>query len=362
MLYLFIKLYMRNLQVRTINSEINHSLSLIERVVLYNMSLYNNVEDKINYLENFYGDLITEVFAHKKYIVETFKYRYSGKIIVETKKDVKEKIYEFHSFIKRAIKFDYLNEQQTPDSVSAKLGVKQNIKPSQPEIRPIGKTPVTKSNQPQLSQGSITPIKKLEELGFDGYFETLREALYSTPGTITQIALALTGPGKIAVNIPWGALTLYDFYNYSYKGKKSYLSKVIADIINIVINIVIPKLSEMREALKVFSKSTLTGFDAAIKLLAKTIGKKMFIKIVTILLKFSEVIFGPIESGLSWMEEQLNINLGSENVGEIKKFAQELNYACEENIKHMEDSEVDKNSEHDAKSVGIDRTMDPGKI
>lgn len=357
---------MRNSQVRAVSSEINHSLSLIERVVLYNMGLYNNVEDKINYLENFYGDLIQEVFAHKKYIVETFKYRYSGKIIVETKKDIKEKIYEFHSFIKRAIKFDYLNEQQSSqsDAVRNTLGIKPINKPSETEITPIGKTPTTnpKYNGPQLSQGPLTAIQKLKELGLDGYFEALREALYSTPGTITQIALALTGPGKIAVNIPWGALTLYDFYNYSYKGKKSYLSKVIADIINIVINIVIPKLSEMREALKVFSKSTLTGFDAAIKLLAKTIGKKLFIKIVTILLKFSEVIFGPIESGLSWMEEQLNINLGSEKVGEIKKFAQELNYACEENIKHMEDSEVDKNSEHDAKSVGIDRTMDPGKI
>lgn len=357
---------MNNIPIKPIS--IDKSLNLIEKVVLYNISLYENIEDKIKFIELYYNKLLSEVFDNKHYIVETFRRKYENNIIVETKYDIHKKIEEIHTFIRKAIKFDLVSEQYA-----------QKPEPQQPSTGPIAKkVPITKPKYdvPQISQGPITPrnvsnptaIEKLQKMGIDSYFESIREGLQSTPGIITQFLVSLIGPGKVAVNVIWGALAIYDIYKYAAQGMKKYLSKFIADIIAIIFNLFSPSLSylkkykDIRLMLKGLNELQQFSFIAIIKFLVKTVGKDLVILLLPILSKSVELVLKPIENGIEWIEKELGINLGSSRISDARELVGEFADACQEYAEKDKSDGKKINTPPNNRPYNPDWSMEPGKI
>jgi hypothetical protein len=351
---------MRNSQVRTVSSEINHSLSLIERVVLYNISLYNNVEDKINYLENFYGDLIKEVFTYKKYIVETFKYRYSGKIIVETKKDVKEKIYEFHSFIKRAIKFDYLNEQQNQTAFAPPKSV-------------VGYQATDVAGN-ATTMGRVSSTKVLSEIGWDKFFNTFKDGLSSSIYSIaseytTYLFPALSAGFKIAGSIGWGVLFIWDLY-------KNKTGEAIIDfflgLCQFIPSVLGNKADKLRDMGKRMVGSGVKTVDVIISEIMEKLGfKEILGKFWAIILEGINKFLGILKQAAVWIEKQFNnaYTFFSQMLTKCSAFIQTIKKSLEkfaneglQNVKNDVSSVITTNKNTQANTTAYTPKYDTGKI
>lgn len=286
---------MINSKNRTVSSNINNSLSLIERVVLYNLSLYSNVEDKINYLEKFYSNLIQEVFFHKNYIVETFKYRYSGKIIVETKNDVRGKIYEFHSFIKRAIKFDYLNEQQNKTGFAPPTStVSYQVTDQAGNVSTMGR--------------AYPSVVVLEKIGWDKFFETLRDGFSSTIYSLAQDVASFLFPAvatgmKITGTIGWGVLLLWDLY----KGRTA---QAVIDFFlaacQFIPGVLGKKTNQLAQLGKKWASRGVEALDNIIKEVLDFLGlKEGLASLVASILGVFEKLFTLIKDAANWIVKQL---------------------------------------------------------
>lgn len=288
--------FMKSVQIEYQSTNINQSLSLIERVVLYNLNLYSNVEDKINYLEKFYSNLIQEVFFHKNYIIETFKYRYSGKIIVETKNDVKEKIYEFHSFIKRAIKFDYLNEQQN-----------QNYNDLFKDA-PSFKTMEVQGNQNPTAQSNSRSVRVLKQIGWDKFFETLRDGFSSTIYSLAQDVASFLFPAvatgmKITGTIGWGVLLLWDLY----KGRtaQSVIDFFLAAC-QFIPGVLGKKTNQLAQLGKKWASRGVEALDNIIKEVLDFLGlKEGLAKFIASILGVYEKLLTLIKDAANWIVKQL---------------------------------------------------------
>lgn len=346
---------------------LDYSLNLIERVVLYNLSLYEKFDDKTIYLQKYYNHLINEVFSQKKYIVETYKSKFSNKILIESKSDVSEIIHNIHTFVKKAIEFDMLSEQyaQKPATTQPTTGIqpqKKRTLPNDPKYNGPQMGPASSATQ-GVKTNNIAATK-LQELGVDGYFENLREALYSMPGMISQSVLTFIGPGKVAVGSIWGALAIYDGYKYFKKGLKKYLPKLISDITAIITHLAIPSIADfkkIRDYLKTISMAESLTLQGIAKFIGKILGKKLFLKFLGGLSVGLQFFFGTLEKGILWIEQELNLNLGSDTISKCKEVAQDFSIACQE-VGKKDINTIEYPKKSNKKPLEIDRSMDPGKI
>ncbi len=66
-------------------------------------------------------------------------------------------------------------------------------------------------------------VEKVKELGWNGFFEKLREAMNSVAGVGAQVVLDSFGFGTIAVEAVWGLLLGWDLYMYKSKGELNWI-------------------------------------------------------------------------------------------------------------------------------------------
>lgn len=339
---------------------LNKSLNLIEKVVLYNVGLYESVEDKIAFIEKYYIDLVEQVFQNKNYIIETLKFRCYNNLIVESKVDLKNKIREINESIRRAVEFESLMEQYKPKSGEQNYTKLPPVPGKEYKGAQISQGPITPDQGYVHNRKSQKPRDLLAEMGLDSYFETLRSLLHSAGGVTGQVILSLTGPGKIAINTVWGIFAVYDYYKYRIKGQSQYLIKLIQDIFAIILNLFLPKFSKMREFIKATSQMTGTVLDGVIKLIAKILGKKIFIAIVGVLASAWDTLANPIIEGLKWIESELGINLGSGIVQGINEFFNDVEEACRKSLSEDKSTTPEKTSQ--TASLTQNKMFDTGKI
>jgi hypothetical protein len=299
------------------NWTLNDSLSLIERVVLHNLKLYESFEDKVIYFEKYYNNLIKKVFNNKNYIVETYNRKFTRNLIMESNFDFQNEIKKTHNFIKKSIKFDTLLEQE--------MNVGTIVTQPRDTVGP--QVASQKQAYNPETQKYETLSAKIGRIGWEGFFQALREGLTSTWFTVTTFVTdlipgAIGAASKVVGWIAWGILTLYDAYEVFIRRNMGKIPNLIGDFIGF-----------LYKARKVLVPSSLTAFvkdpSGVISKIPDDIGgivakasekliSRYYVKTIRYfatqkvlpamydMLKASNEVISWLGTAVSWFEKQLN--------------------------------------------------------
>lgn len=198
-------------------NQIDFSLTLIERVANYNLSLYESVEEKIEFLESYYRNIMNQVFYKQNYIIETFNYKFINNLILESDTDLKKKIHDIHFFIKHALKFDYITEQNNQAQKTPQVNNKKQKSNDLFQDAPSFNTMQVQGGYQNSTAQSYSSTVVLNKIGWDKFFNTLRDgldsAIYSVAQNVASFLFPTVGAGiKIAGTIGWGVLLIWDLY------------------------------------------------------------------------------------------------------------------------------------------------------
>ena len=293
-------------------NSLNFSLSLMEVVVLTNLKLYETLEDKMTYVENFYRGYFNKVFRDKKYVINLYETKFNNKTLLESELDFTGYIKNVHNFIKKAIKFDCLVEQ----------GVKKSVK-SQSYV------PAPGPSLMNYTVSSETYVDKSKDWSWEVFFQTIREGLTSIPGMILQGVLSLAPPvGEIAAIISWGSLLIYDWWMY-FEGKTKYIFNVIEDVFNIIASFIPGLGPKVGEVMSFLRRVGITTIDEILKYLSEpALGHIMYKLMQGFLSVYGSIIKG-LNEGAKWLKTKFNADWALKIVGKITTILNDLKKGAE---------------------------------
>jgi hypothetical protein len=208
------------------NWTLNDSLSLIERVVLHNLKLYESFEDKVIYFEKYYSNLIKKVFNNKKYIVETYNKKFTRNLIMESNFDFQNEIKKTHNFIKKSIKFDTLLEQTQTTTNTQQVNKTYDTKTASIE-------------SPRIASGDTTvknPAEIVKDEGWENFIKTLRDMLSSQTAEVITFVTDLWPATKVASWAAWAVVALYDAHMV-FKGHANMIPSLIGDLLSLLMKL-----------------------------------------------------------------------------------------------------------------------------
>lgn len=277
---------------------LSRSLSLMEQVVLHNIQIYETFQEKIIYLENFYDRYFNYVFGKTNYITETYKSRFVNKVIFESRFDFNQHVKKIHEYIRKAVNFEYLNEQ-TMFQQGIISGNKDYVK--------------------RATQAT-------HEFNLDEFFETIREGMTSTVGQISSSILGLIKPlGQAAVNVVWGALAIYDYYKFSLSKQVNFLGKFLTDLISIGLSFV--PTPGQGTLISKLGKTTFSTIDEFVKFFILDPVGKTYVETASAFLGIISKIISSIIEGAEWVQEKLNLDWPLEIATKISDFITTLEKA-----------------------------------
>lgn len=274
---------------------LSRSLSLMEQVVLHNIQIYETFQEKIIYLENFYDRYFNYVFGKTNYITETYKSRFVNKVIFESRFDFNQHVKKIHEYIRKAVNFEYLNEQ-TMFQQGLVSGNKDYVKRA---------------------------TQSTHEFNLDEFFETIREGMTSTVGQISSSILGLIKPlGQAAVNVVWAALGIYDFFKFSRTKQVNFLGKFLTDLISIGLSFV-PTPGQGNLVSKL-GKTAFNTIDEFVRFFVEDPIGQAYAEIASIFLGLISKIISSITEGAKWIQEKLNVTWPMEMATKISDFIKTL--------------------------------------
>ena len=271
----------------------------MEVVVLTNLKLYETLEDKMTYVENFYRRYFNNVFRDKKYVINLYETKFNNKTILESELDFTGYIKNVHNFIKKAINFDCLVEQTMLQSA------------------------VTTGNKEHLKMAGAT-----KDFSWSEFFETIRKGLSSTVGQISTTILELIKPlGHASVVIVWGGLAIYDFWNYIKNNDISSLSKFFIDLIAIGLTF-LPTPGEDK-LIRGLGETTFKSLDEFVRFFIEDPFGQTYATFVSKFIGLLTSITDSIKKGVDWLVKKFKITWPSEVVGQVTKILQDMKLAFE---------------------------------
>jgi len=279
---------------------INDSLSLIERSVLCNIQLYENFEDKVIYFEKYYNNLIKQVFNKKNYIVETYRRKFTRNLIIESTFDFQNEIKKTHNFIKKAIKFDTLLEQEMN----------------------VGRTMVTQARDtvgPQVASQTLyynaktkkyeTATTKVQKMGWDSFFDTFRNILSSKQyaGLETLLGIVTGGSTKAVTASGWGSIILYDAAKIFLEKQINRVPQLIYDIISFFVELLpIKGLDKLTNAKNVILKISGDTIEEILKNIIEKLSSLGNATVFYTLVSSFNKVLGHLKNAAIWIEKQFD--------------------------------------------------------
>lgn len=312
--------FMKSVKVEYHGTNVSQSLILIERVVLYNLSLYENINDKITFLSDYYNGLISKVFRKKNYIIETFKYKFTDSIIIESNYDVRKRISEMHNFIKKVIKFEYLTEQQNFEQPKSTVNYQAT------------------DVQGNANTSRATSVDVLKRIGWDEFFRTLKDGLSSTIFTLGKEVLKFLFPAvgagvKISGYFGWTVLFLYDIY-------RNKLSEAIGDFFSLLASMIPgPLSSKVKEIVELTKGLAYTTVDVTVKKIIEALGlKEMMAKLAGSIAQLASSILDILTSSAKWIETQFGntTKIFSQTLSKAKEFVDEIIKSINDYVKNFD--------------------------
>lgn len=306
-------------------NSLNSSLSLMEMIVFANLKLYENFEDKIIYLENFYKRYFNEVFGDRTYVINLYETKFNNKIILESEFDFTSHVKKIHNFIRKAIKFEHLVEQsQNNNWTTQSIGSNQTV------------------------NSTVTKEKQTETWSWGEWFNVLREGLNSWTGAAIQTVLgAVPGVGPMVISSAWGALLLYDVVQYFSAGSK-YVLNVLEDIFNIAAS-QIPSLGpEISKGMSLLKRLGISSINQLFEKLARDpVLEPIFGPFVSALLSIYDKVIKYIKDGANMLKTKYNLDWPLQSVNKVISVLEEfkngaLSYGYKPEIKDKKLSSMEK--------------------
>jgi hypothetical protein len=185
-----------------IKNEIIKELNFQKKFLLTNLTLKENLVDKLSFVESHQKNLVKGLYGGNSIIMENYSQIFNSSIIFESTYDFESEIDRFNNFL-----------------VDSLLHHSENLF-EQIQNATTGITNLLSNALSYINQYGIARI-----------MEGLRSALLSGVGTAIQIALSFTGVGAIANEIAWGIMTLYDAYQLFVNKTNGSTANLIIDLI-----------------------------------------------------------------------------------------------------------------------------------
>lgn len=353
---------MQKKQLVSIDSQVDNSLNLIERTVLYNIKLYETLEEKISYVENYYHRIVEEVFFDKKYIIETYNYKFVNDLIVESNFDFKRRIYEIHLFIKKALKFDYLSEQNKKLAAKTPTNNKTQTNNDLFKDAPSFNTMQVQGNQNPTAQ-SYPSIMVLNKLGWDGFFQTLKDSLSSTVFTVAKEAAKILFPAvgvgmKIAGYYGWGVLFIYDVYRNKF-------GEAVGDFFSLIASMIPGPLAGQVKKFMETSKNIAAGIasiDGIVKKMIDKLGlRETMVELAGTIAGMTSSFLDVLTKSVDWIEKQFGntTKIFSQTLDKCKQIVDEIVKSINDYVKNFQPKVQDKSQKYEPNYI---RRPQAGKI
>lgn len=353
---------MQKLQVNSIDRQVENSLNLIERTVLYNIGLYETLEEKISYVENYYQRIIKQVFANKNYIIETYNYKFVNNLIVESNFDFKKRIYEIHIFIKKTLKFDYLTEQSKNSGAQKPTNNQTQANSDLFKDAPSFNTMQVQGNQNPTAQ-SYPSVTVLNKLGWDGFFQTLKDSLSATVFTVAKEAAKILFPAvgvgmKIAGYYGWGVLFIYDVY-------RNKLGEAVGDFFSLIASMIPGPLAGQVKKFMESSKNIAAGvasIDGIVKKMIDKLGlRETMVGLAGTIAEMTSSFIDVLTKSVDWIEKQFGntTKIFSQTLGRCKQIVDEIVKSINDYVKNFQPKVQDKSQKYEPNYI---RRPQAGKI
>jgi hypothetical protein len=345
------------------NWTLNDSLSLIERVVLHNLKLYESFEDKVIYFEKYYNNLIKKVFNNKNYIVETYNRKFTRNLIMESTFDFQNEIKKTHNFIKKSIKFDTLLEQE--------MNVGTIVTQPRDTVGPQVASQKQAYNPETQKYETLTA--KINRIGWDEFIKSLRDLVTNTYfKAVTFFTDLIPGPAGAASKVvgwmAWGVITLYDAHEVFIKNKIDKIPNLLADIMGFIVkyfnSATPPGIKEFIKNPNILGKVINKGVNKMYSDIAKYFYSQETLPFIYKILNMVNGAMSLLNQAVSWIEKQFNASITwlSGMIQKVIDFSKEIMNSIKNIYPDIDKPVKTQNTNKTSNKSGVNYKLDPGKI
>ena len=281
---------------------------------------------------------------------------------MESTFDFQNEIKKTHNFIKKAIKFDTLLEQE--------MNVGTLVTQPRDTVGP--QVASQKQEYNPKTQKYETATTKVQKMGFEGFFKALRDVLTSTGFKVTTFFTDLIpGPGGVASRVvgwmAWGAITLYDAYVVYVKNRLDKIPNLLSDIIGFIFKYfrgaTPPAITAFIKDPGIIGKVSGSAIRKIYQEIVKYFNSNQVLPWVYHTLGYINQVNSLLEQAASWIEKQFSnaVTWFSDMIQKVVNTINEIRNLIKDIYPNIDKPSEIKNV---SQNVGqnINYKLDPGKI